>query len=807
MNFKYFFLTIIISLIGFHSTAQHDHFSEDDIMTMEGFKKAYPEFAAQAEAETKKLEEHTKAFMAAEALSGSRGASDYIIPVVFHVLHEGGPENVSDLVIHDAIRILNEDFNKLNPDTSDVVSSFKNSIGNAKIEFRLAKKDPQGKPHTGIDRIYTSLTNNAGESSKLNTWSRASYLNIWIVKTIGSGAAGYTFLPGTANWMPSRDGIILLYNYFGAIRSGNARLSRALTHEIGHWLNLPHTWGGTNDPGVAANCQDDDGVWDTPNTIGWQSCNLNGTTCNSLDNVQNYMDYSYCSMMFTHGQASRMRAALNSSTAERNKLVSASNNLNAGVLDLVEVKISASNRTVCVGETIELKDESFYDVVSWNWEFEGANITSSTSKYPKVVYDKPGLYDVKLTVGQLSGSTKSFTFKGYIRVNRSVGALIPYAEDFSFTSNHDASSWIVQNENEDAYTWKIDASGNGHNNPGYLRLDNFSNLFYQEEAIISPTIDISNMINPKLSFSVATAQKTAVSTDYLRVYVSKDCGATWELRYNAVTINLAEGKTSTSPFFPTKKSDWKQVQLNPFGLNDLVDNLMLKFEVVNGGGNNYFIDDILISGAFQDVPSLKFPRNGMDSVSNKIVLDWRSVPFSDKYEFELATDTGFTNIVSTGIIDYISEDPNGADTRFQTKNLVNGATYYWRVRSLRGTLVSDWSSVWSFTISPNGLGHKNLDGLETEEPDGVSERIEDFRFKLFPNPTKDAVHLQITSSSKGFVDINILSVDGKLVFKQGYAYSEGSEKIDLPIQNLDKGIYFVTLKMGNNTTSKKLVIQ
>ena len=36
---------------------------------------------------------------------------------------------------------------------------------------------------------------------------------------------------------------------------------------MGHWLNLPHTWGSTNEPGLASNCTTDDGVTDTPNTI------------------------------------------------------------------------------------------------------------------------------------------------------------------------------------------------------------------------------------------------------------------------------------------------------------------------------------------------------------------------------------------------------------------------------------------------------------------------------------------------------------------------------------------------------------
>ena len=72
---------------------------------------------------------------------------------------------------------------------------------------------------------------------------------------------------------------------------------------------------------MASNCSTDDGVADTPNTRGWDNCsNLYGETCGSLDNVQNFMEYSYCSTMFTAGQAARVQSALTGVTAQRYKL-------------------------------------------------------------------------------------------------------------------------------------------------------------------------------------------------------------------------------------------------------------------------------------------------------------------------------------------------------------------------------------------------------------------------------------------------------------------------------------------------------
>ena len=796
-----------ISLLGIELNAQHDHFSEDDIMTTEGYSKAFPHLAAKMLQTEKELEAFTQSYMASEAVGASRADFDYIIPVVFHVLHEGGSENVSDAVIHDAMRILNEDFQMKNDDISGVVSAFKGITGNARIEFRLARKDPQGNNTTGIDRIYTNRTNNAGESSKLNVWPRNTYMNVWVAKSIGSGAAGYTFLPSGAHWRPSQDGIILLSTYFGEIRTGSARRSRTLTHEVGHWLNLPHVWGGSNNPALSQNCQYDDGVFDTPNTIGWRSCNPSGVTCGSLDNVQNYMDYSYCSLMFTAGQASRMRASLHSRTAQRNELVSLANNKKAGVLDIQVVQIEADKRSVCTGDEVQFEDVSFYDVVAWNWEFEGANIKSSTLKNPKVRYDKPGNYNVKLTVNQLGGQQLTKTFVSYVRVNRSVGKWLPYAENFEEPIAEPYNIWVSENEANDQVQWVIDRGGKGYSGPGFLRLDNFSNLYKQKEAIVSPTVDISNIKNPVLNFYVATANKSQSSSDYIHVYTSNDCGQTWDIKYSSSLSILANGKSMSTAFFPSSPGDWVKVSVNTLTLNDKVQNLMFKFEVTNGLGNNIFIDDINVVGSFDDTPVLEFPQNGIDSVAKTVYLDWKAVPYTDTYEYELSKDPSFTNMISSGSKVYISRDPNNDDTRFLAKDLIPGSTYYWRVRAKRGSLISDWSPVWDFTVSFTGEGVEYIDGEEFGLNAGIEnlEKIADIQ--LLPNPTSQNTRLSFNAENTGVAEVQVFNVQGQNVFAISHSLSQGQNNIELPSSRFEKGVYLVSIKVNNQRTINKLVVQ
>ena len=212
---------------------------------------------------------------------------------MFHIIHQYGTEDISDAQILDEVKILNRDYNRENADTVDVVDEFKHNIGKINITFRLATIDPWGNYTNGIDRIASLQTYVGNDGSKLNPWLRSKYLNVWVVKQMTNGVAGYAFYPSAVDGVNGvkKDGVIILSEYIGSIGSSTVNTSRALTHEIGHYLNLPHTWGNTNDPGVSCG---DDGIQDTPITKGHTTCSLTDGDCfpNIIENVQNYMEYA-----------------------------------------------------------------------------------------------------------------------------------------------------------------------------------------------------------------------------------------------------------------------------------------------------------------------------------------------------------------------------------------------------------------------------------------------------------------------------------------------------------------------------------
>ena len=74
-----------------------------------------------------------------------------------HIVHHNGNGNISDLQVHDGMRVINEDFRRTNPDTINGNLIFYPFAGDCKIEFRLSKLDPNGDSTFGITRTDTSV--------------------------------------------------------------------------------------------------------------------------------------------------------------------------------------------------------------------------------------------------------------------------------------------------------------------------------------------------------------------------------------------------------------------------------------------------------------------------------------------------------------------------------------------------------------------------------------------------------------------------------------------------------------------------
>ncbi|MCW5900101.1 MAG: T9SS type A sorting domain-containing protein [Flavobacteriales bacterium] len=623
-------------LISFSLSAQQDAggfpCATGDDALLEQLTGGDPEALARIAATQAELEAFTTAFGEVE-MDGERAT--HIIPVVFHIIHNNGSENIGNAQIIDAMRILNEDYSRTNPDWSNAHPSFVGIAANVDVEFRLAKKDPNGNCTNGITRTVSSLTNQGDNAMKaLIQWPRNRYLNVWVcAQPNGSSSVlGYALLPSAAQWFPTQDGIVIRHNCLGTVGTGITNFSRTLTHEVGHWINLEHPWGPTNNPGVASNCNSDDGVADTPNTIGWQTCNVNGSSCNSLDNVENFMEYSFCSKMFTNGQKTRMIAALNSTTAQRNQLSQAQNLSFTGVTSPdvpCAAVFSPSPVTICAGGTVTFNDQSYHGITQRNWSFPGGTPSSSTQANPVVTYNAPGVYAVSLTVGD--GSTQvSSTLNGHVTVLAAPGAAVPVMEGFEPYANFDASPWTVVNPNGNN-TWSI-TNAAAFSGDKSTRILNTAAMNGQTDDLISGTYDMSSAQQVVVTYRYAYAQRNSGSDDRLRVYVSNNCGATWSMRQQlrgTQTLNTV-GAPMTASFVPNGQGQWGYSEVNNIAPIYHVNNFRLRFEFESYGGNNIYLDDININGQPVGVEEIALGGGGLLVVPNPAAGQAQAVIHLDK---------------------------------------------------------------------------------------------------------------------------------------------------------------------------------
>ncbi len=749
-----------------------------------------------------------------------------VIPMVFHILHLDGSENISDQQIFDQMEILNRDYNKLNADTIVVVNGFDTIVANVKLEFRLATKDFLGNCTNGIERIRTIETYVGDNGSKLNQWPRERYVNIWTVANMENGVAGYSQYPSSVidGQSALADGVIIRHNYIGSIGTGSDFASRALTHEIGHYLDLAHPWGSTNDPEVECG---DDGVLDTPVTEGHDDCqDLKDFSCSStaltnamydfdgimggvggttdpttppmlllgeenfsrlqftqfqasgvsinpnmdgafaftgwgdgavqgstsyadmtgtintskyyeftitprpgsamtltelrfkasragngprafavrssinnfannisaavapananlvvvsnpnpantfffaadtavavngakvtlggasytamiqpvtfriyafnaedaagafsvdnvelvgtygvVENVQNFMDYSYCSHMFTNGQKERMRLALNAGLSGRSNLWTDSNRALTGTDDnplscAPVANFYPASKFACVNDDIEFVDNSTNGVVeSYSWTFQDGQPATSTSANPSVAFTSEGRKTVTLTVTNAQGSTTKSIDQCVVIAPSWTETGGPLFQDGFDEYFRFLNFYVPGNFDSNVSVWsRTTEAGFSNNTSAYLNAfemsaTNIDEGGYDIDELVTPSCNLDLVGGAAVSFKYAYATQStdlAGITDRFEVFISNDCGQNWSStpRVSLEGIDLVTAGSVSIPFFPSSSSDWREESFT-IPNTYLSEGFRMKF-IFRAGEypNNLFIDDINMTG-------------------------------------------------------------------------------------------------------------------------------------------------------------------------------------------------------------------
>ncbi len=592
----------------------------------EGFK-SNPALKAQFEASQAQFEIDYQKEIAKVNANAKVAVPVYTIPVVFHVM---GNLNVTDQAFINLVNYINNDFAATGSDVASINPSFSSLYTDAEIRFAIAKKDPNGKCTNGIirhdnDNMYWSQTSPAYNYSGTGTnrWPTNKYLNIYIVECIssatstcpvtsGSYIGGYTYLPGSAP-STSADAIVMLRSQVNVISPSD---SRTLSHEIGHWLNLLHTFGSSNNPkfgGTPAptspvTCSSDN-VTDTPPTGGYFSICATSTLDCSTPNIENIMDYSSCPKMFTQGQITRMRTALTSATAGRNNLWTTTNldatGITSGYTCTPVAEFEANKLINCAGNTFTYTSLSQVGTSGGvSWTFQGGSPATSTSTSQVVSYATPGTYSVSLTATNSVGSNVMNKTSYVTVVNGNTGILAPAQFDFEAATL--PSSLTITNGNAGSVTWVQNTSTGANSTSKSIFINNASVTSTPGHLDIFETqvYNFANTTSVTVSYYYAYAKRLATQADTFKVQYSLDCGGTWTNVLGipaTAAMASASGGTTTTAFVPTP-AQWVQKTVLPTLLTALNNKPSVKFrfyfrsDKTVGRSNNIYIDQINISG-------------------------------------------------------------------------------------------------------------------------------------------------------------------------------------------------------------------
>ena len=535
------------------------------------------------------------------------------------------------------------------------------------------------------DNYYNMTGSQGSGNSMMSNLNNPNVCNVYVVKVAKSGnntVCGYSFVP--MNYPgPNRGGIVLGMNCAGVG-------STTLTHEMGHYLNLPHTfyrWEGSDynlspipsylwERADGSNCSSTgDGFCDTPADYisdRW-SCTLPEIFSDAVGQTftideKNYMSYSMdgCQQYFKNDQMAEMK---NTPSTYRSYL---GNLTPPNLSPLAQANLiypPNNNQTISA------------DTVKFEWdEIQGADY-----------------YIFKLTLANSN--------------NIIVEEIITNNSYEMFTLNNNVN-----------YDWQVKGF-----NYGYVCTDFVENTFKTAPFVVSVKVD--NVFCNQAADGNAYADAGEVTISSYKWSKFDTLTNTYVL-FNTTTTNvihvLAEG-----------------------------DYLVEMISVSNGSSTKAF--SITEPAPLTDVLTL---------IGNTIVanVSGGTPPYSYLWSNGETTQTNFNPVIGTNTL-YLSD----------SKSCFK-------------------SSLFTF----NG----------GENPSAINNVLTNIsKLVLYPNPlTGNILSISFDSETNEKMSLEIYSIDGKWISKSMKNVAIGKNAYSLSFNGLNKGVYFIKIKMNKQSITKKILL-
>ena len=186
---------------------------------------------------------------------------------------------------------------------------------------------------------------------------------------------------------------------------------------------------------------------------------------------------------------------------------------------------------------------------------------------------------------------------------------------------------------------------------------------------------------------------------------------------------------------------------------------------------------------------LKQPADLQQNVALKPILQWSKQTGIVNYELWLDSDSSFNNPI-------LKFKPTANDVQYQvSKTLSLLKTYYWKMRAYSdGGLTADtsaWSPVWSFVTT-------DATGIPGNTPSS---------FSIYPNPTSGTIFLKLDSRETTTIQFELIDLLGKKLMEKTINLSAGQNVKEIILENINKGIYVIRLKLDGNIINQKIIVE
>jgi len=417
----------------------------------------------------------------------------------------------------------------------------------------------------------------------------------------------------------------------------------------------------------------------------------------------------------------------------------------------------------------------------------------------------------------------------------------PFREEFEFP-NLSSSPFFVLNA-DNGIGWGINSSNGMPNSIRSAMMNCHAyNSRGQFDYMETPRISLPDTGQALLRFYLAYAENPG-NKDSLFIDISTDCGNTFGTRiYANGGAGMSTATPRNTPFIPVSAADWQRIELP---LNAFVNqnDIIIRFGTKNDFGNNIYLDRIVVT-TNSNRPIADFSNSLATGCAPLDVFTTTQSLFATSQQWRFNGTNGNTLPLDTTNfqsgnqnLSLIATNSHGSDTLSYTVVVPNNPVVNFNiinntVRQNQNILlvnISQFASnfLWNFgdgtsstafgpakSYADTGWYDISLTGTHNgcavtlTIPNAIyvidlftsTETLERVKWKIYPNPAKDVLFIEADAAIKG--GIRILDLLGR----EHISITGTSEsRLEIPLNQLGKGMYLVQLKTDQGVLQQKLI--